>query len=195
MIIGVDLDEILSDTLTSVLEFYNKLHGTSIKRDSFHTYNYWEIWGGTREKAIELMDQFYDTDGFLNIMPVYGAFEALTKLKKLGFEFCIVTGRSKNFEKETKEWIDINYPNIFSEIYFANTFSIDNSDQRKSAILKKLGIKTFIEDDPYHITDCLNMGIKVFTIDYPWNKGLEDKNLIRVKSWSEILKRLPKEAI
>ena len=192
--IGVDLDEILSDTLSPVLEYYNKIHHTSFKRDKFTTHNYWETWGGTKEKAMKLIDEYYQTDYFKNTKPLPGAFEALLKIKEFGYKLCVITGRSIGYEKQTKAWIDKYYPNIFSDIFFVNTFGkTDEISRNKSEICNSLGIKIFIEDDPYYIEDCANAGIKVLYLDYPWNKEVNFKNSTRVYSWKEIAEKLNEE--
>lgn len=190
--IGVDLDEILSDTLTSVLEYYNKLHNTSFKREGFSSYNYWEVWGGTKENAVKLIEDYYETNYFKNIKPIIGAKENLEELKKDGYEMFIITGRSDKFKKETMDWVNQYYPNIFSEIFFANTFDIDNTNTKKSDICIKNNISILIEDDPYHLEDCAKAGIKTIVLDCPWNKNFRAENSIRTFSWKEIVKEIKK---
>jgi 5'(3')-deoxyribonucleotidase len=190
MKIGVDLDEILSDTLTSVLEYYNSVHGTNLKRDEFVSYNYWEIWGGTKENAVKLIEDYYKTNYFKNIKPIAGAKENLEKLKSEGYELFVITGRSDKYKKGTKDWLTEYYPNIFSDIFFANTFDIDNTDTKKSDICIKNNIPILIEDDPHHLADCVQAGIKTIVLDCPWNKNFQAKNSVRVFSWEEITQKV-----
>lgn len=188
MKIGVDLDEILSDTLTTLLEFYNNLYKTSFKKEDFYTYSYWEIWGGTREDSINLINKYYETNNPTDIKTIKRSFEAVSKLKELGHELHIITGRSESFKERTETWLNKHYPNIFSSINYANTFNADENEKFKSDICKNIGVEIFIEDDPYHIQKCSDAGIKVLFIDYPWNKNKEFKNATRVYSWDEIVK-------
>ena len=184
--IGVDLDEILSDTLTSVLEYFNKLYIKSHKKEHFYTYNYWDILGGTKEGSIKFVDDYYKTDYFTNIKPIKDAYRNLVKLKKLGHELYVITGRSETYEKQTRDWVEKHYPDIFSEIFFVNTFSNSLIPIKKSQVCNMNGIKLLIEDNPDYIIDCTDNGVEVLFLDYPWNKGKEFKNATRVYSWDEI---------
>ncbi len=188
--IAVDLDEILSETLSSVLEYYNTIHHSLFKRADFTSYNYWEIWGGTKNDEVEFIKNFYKTDFVKNTKPVAGAYEALLELKKLGYQFCIITGRSDVYKEQTLEWINQCYPNIFSDTFFANTFKLDKSTRKKSDICKSLNIKILIEDDSFHIADCTSEGITVLVLDCPWNKSANYENSIRLYSWEEISKNI-----
>jgi 5'(3')-deoxyribonucleotidase len=190
MKIGVDLDEILSDTLTSVLEYYNSVHKTNLKRNEFVSYNYWEIWGGTKENAVKLIEDYYKTNYFKNIKPIAGAKENLENLKSEGYEMFVITGRSDKYKKETKDWLTEHYPNIFSDIFFANTFDIDNTDTKKSDICIKNNIPILIEDDPHHLADCAQAGIKTIVLDCPWNKNFQAENSVRVFFWEEIAQKI-----
>jgi 5'(3')-deoxyribonucleotidase len=190
--IAIDLDEILSDTLTSVLDYYNTIHKTSIKREDFHSYNYWEIWGGSRERAVKLIADYYKTDYFKNIKPVAGSIDGINKLKELGYEMYVVTGRSVEYKKQAINWLDKYFKNMFKDIFFADTFSVDIETKKKSEICKENGLKLIVEDDPYHIEDCTKAGIEVIYIEYPWNKNKEFKNAIKVSSWKEIPETIQK---
>ncbi len=54
-----------------------------------------------------------------------------------------------------------------------------------------MGIKIMIEDNPEYALDCAKNGIKTFLLDKPWNKNYsQHENLIKVKSWEEIVKSL-----
>jgi len=182
--IGIDLDEILSDTLTSAIDCYKNTHNVSLNRETFTAKDYREIWGK--------IENFWQSEYFKNTKPVKGAFEELAPLKKLGYEFYIITGRYNKYTTQTKEWLDKYYPNIFSGIYFANTFNTEGGTKKKSEICKNLGIEIFIEDDELHIEDCSDAGIKVLILDHPWNKHKDVKNSIRAYSWKEMSEKINK---
>ena len=89
-IIAVDLDEVLSNTLVSVIEFHNHTYGTSLKLSDFETYNYWETWGGTKEESIERIRIFYGS-------PFYD------KCSPLPFSFDVCRVRKKTKKKKQKK--------------------------------------------------------------------------------------------
>lgn len=193
--IGIDIDEILANTLESILVYYNEIHKTSYKREDFATYNYWETWGGTKDEAIAFVRSFFETENLYKIPPISGAYEELLKLKNLGYKFFAVTGRSSKYEIQTLEWISKYYPNIFLGTYFTHYLNVDCATTKKSDICKQLGIDILVEDDEYHISDCANAGIKVIFLDCPWNKKVNFKNATRVFSWKEISEKIKELSI
>jgi len=186
MRIGVDLDEVLSDTLSGILDEYNAENKTAFKKEDFFSYKYWEVWGGTRDQAIDFVNKIQAKGFSKKVKPLGGAYEILLKLKKEGHEFFIITGRSESDKNYTEEWVNKNYPNIFSGIYFANMFN--DKLQKKSEICKDIAIDIFIEDDLEHVLDCVSAGIKVLIFDCLWNRKEDPKNTKRVHSWNEIYK-------
>ncbi len=77
MKIAVDLDEILAEFLASVIAFHNDTYKTKLSKSDFHSYKYWEVWGGNRDEAIQKVYDFHQTPYFQNIKPVAGAIEAI----------------------------------------------------------------------------------------------------------------------
>ena len=48
MLTAVDIDDTLGDYTSSLAEFYNKKYNTSLVRNDFYSYNFWEVWGHER---------------------------------------------------------------------------------------------------------------------------------------------------
>jgi len=167
--------------------FHNEKYGTSLKKEDFHSYNFWEVWGGTEEEACCKVLEFYQTKYFDDITPIPGSLDALSVLKEEGLSLFSITGRGSSLKEKTSRYIDHHFPNIFSEIHHANTFGHTSVRLKKSEICKKLGIGIIIEDDLRHITDCADAGIKVLVFDQPWNRVGLPGNAIRVNSWHQIL--------
>ena len=57
MRIGLDLDEVLSRFVLGLVEYYNSTYKTSLKLEDFHSYKFWEVWGGTKEDTIKKISQ------------------------------------------------------------------------------------------------------------------------------------------
>ena len=190
MLLGIDLDEIVADSLDAIIKFHNEKYKTNLKKDNFVSYRFWEIWGGTKEESVKKISEFFKTDHLANIYPIAGSLGALADLKKSGHELFIITGRRNEIIKQTEEWIEKHFPNIFSGAHFANSYTLGGHERKKSDICKKLGVELIIEDDLLHATDCAKNGIKVFLFDYPWNQGNLSPNIERVFSWSEIVDKL-----
>ncbi|MDD5547464.1 MAG: hypothetical protein PHN74_00985 [Candidatus Pacebacteria bacterium] len=189
MIIGIDLDEILADSLNAIVEFHNKKYGTTLKRNDFHSYRFWEIWGGTREEAIKKVYEFFITNP-MHINPIAGSFEALKTLKKNGHELLIITARQNELIEYTNKWIEKHFPEIFSGIHYANTYTMAGHSRKKSDICNGLGIKLLIEDDLTHAEDCAKSGIKILLLDCPWNQNSLPKNTERIFSWNDAVDKI-----
>ena len=187
MKIGIDLDEILADSLPALIEYHNATYGTSLTREQFHSYKFWEIWGGTREEAIQKIYDFFKTPYFRNIRPVTGSQKAISILKQNNDLF-VITARQDDVAKATKGWINKHFPNAFSGIYFANHYSQKGEPKTKKEICDPLELDILIEDSLDYALECYNPSRKVLLLDCPWNKNSElPQGIHRVHSWKEIV--------
>ncbi len=191
MRIGIDLDEVVADSLTGIIAFHNKKYGTTLKKEDFHSYDFWETWGGTPEEAAEKVYEFFATDQLATVDHIAGSMEALAELKKQGHNLYIITGRSDDLVRETEEWVETKFPKVFSGIHFANLYTFDGRACLKSELCKELNIDILIDDQPANVYDCATKGIRVFLFDQAWNReAILPAGAERVLSWSEILKRI-----
>ncbi len=70
MKIGIDLDDVLIEFLPSLIQYHNEAHSTCLELSQFTSYKFWEIWGGTREQAVQKVYAFHKTPHFQNIPAV-----------------------------------------------------------------------------------------------------------------------------
>ena len=184
MRIGIDIDEVIADTLSVVLKNHNAEFGTAFSRNDFYSYRFWETWGGTREEAIKEIYSFW-SNHIQNVPLMRGALENIYELKRAGHTLYVVTGRQDEFIEETKTWIQKHFPGIFEDIFFTNAYGLNKQSRSKAKICKELGIDVLIEDDLDHINDCIQQGVRVVLFDSPWNKSASP-DVTRVHSWKEI---------
>ena len=187
MLIGVDLDDVLADFITPLIKFHNQTYGTKLTKDEFNSYDFWEVWGGTREEAIQKVYNFHNTPFFTNIKPTPSSIEAIDTLKKDN-ELVIITSRQNSVIKPTREWVNQHFPNCFSEIYFTNHYSLTGQQIKKSTICSTLSVGILVEDSLVYALDCLSKEREVILIDQPWNQQeILPKGISRVKSWEEVV--------
>jgi len=190
MKIGIDLDEILGGLVPELLKFHNDKYKTNFKLEDFFSYKLWEVWGGNREEAIEKIYEFYKTDFFKNIKPIKGSQKAIEKLKKNN-ELFIITARQNVIKKETRLWVEKNFPNAFSNIHFTNHYAQKEKLKTKKEVCDLLDVDILIEDSLEYSSECVNPKRKIFLMDYPWNKSDNlPKNIERVYSWEEIIDKI-----
>ena len=187
MKVGIDLDEVLADFLSALIEYHNTAYGTSLIREEFQSYRFWETWGGTREEAIQKVYDFHETPYFKNMKPVVGSQELIDILNQNN-DLVVVTSRQDDVAEATGEWIALHFPDTFSDVYFANHYSQNGSSTTKKQICDSVGIDVLIEDSPEHALECLNPKRKVLLLDCPWNMSFElPQGIYRINSWKEIL--------
>lgn len=190
MKIAIDIDEVLGQFMKALIDFHNSEYKTNLKLEDFFSYNFWNVWGGTKEEAIEKVYKFHKTDFFKNIKPVTDSQDSVKKLKEDN-ELFVITSRQNDVIEETKLWIQNNFPNTFSNIYFTNHFSKNGNSKTKKEICDLLDIDILIEDSLEYSLECIKPNRKIFLLDYPWNKSNSlPKEITRVYSWREIIEKI-----
>jgi len=204
-VIAVDLDEVLARTTLAIADFHNDTYGTSLTMDDFVSYDYTQVWGGTREESIAKWRLFFDSPYFLKVEPVEGSLETLKLLKARRFSLVIVTARQQFVADLTKKFVDRHFPGIFESINFANHFLTEEEkltfiSKPKSVICRDVHAQLPIDDSHENATEVAKAGIPVLLFDlqgaYKWNKLGDGQQLpekvTRVKSWKEVQAWFPR---
>ena len=144
--IGIDIDEVLVNQLEQVIEFYYSKTGKHIPLENFFSYKWWEVWGISKEEAINIDSEFKLSPYFSKVTFVEGAKEAIFKLSN-SYELFFITSRALYLEKKTKIFIKKHFPEKQFKIIFSNDFHIENPGKTKSDIGKELNINFLIEDN------------------------------------------------
>ena len=191
MKIGIDMDEVLVDTIAAMIIFHNKKYKTNLTIENFTSYNFWEVWGGTKTEAIEKVKLFYPTNYFKNAQPLFGAVSSIKKLSKIA-ELHIVTSRPEKLtSQQTIESLSKYFTNKFKAVHFTNYYSEYGKLKSKSAVCKELGITILIDDSLAYARECAKKGIKVMLLDKKYNQAVRlPKNVFRVNSWGEIVEKI-----
>lgn len=192
-IIAVDIDDVLANLAEEIVVYSNKNWGTSLTIDDYN--EHWgEMWkvddAETKRRSNELHDAGLAT--WLTHKP-----EARPVLSKLSdsYTLMLVTSRRKVITRETTEWIDKYFRNIFQGIHFTGIFDSDeHADYQvqltKADILKNIGAEYLIDDQPKHCFAAAEVGISALLFgNYPWNRSIKlVKNMVKVRDWQEVLR-------
>jgi len=187
MNIAVDLDDTLVDLLEQLILFHNNTFGTNLKRNDFNTCIYQKVWGGSREETIAKIMNFIASPYFQDIRPLVGAVEGVEHLKSLGHNLFLVTGRDNNTNILTRKLLDQYFSGYFCGVYHTNAYTHSDGWLKKSEVCARLKAPLIIDDDPIHIHDCTDRGIKVLVYDNPWNRIELPVGATRVLNWKEII--------
>jgi len=190
MKIGIDIDEIVAEFVRGYLKIYNKKHNKNRDYEEIFSYNLWESLNITKEEAIKIADEFYNSQHFQEIELVEGAIEAINKLGEEN-EIFFITSRPGHIKDKTREFIMKHFSQIKSEIIHSGDFWGGLGSRTKAQICSELKLDFMIEDNKSYSQEIAKSGIKVFLMDKPWNIGVEESNnLIRVKNWEEVMNNL-----
>lgn len=193
MKIGVDLDSVVADIMSPLIDFHNKNYRTNLKLSDHTTFSVEKIWKCTEEEGLNRLFKFYQSDFMDKIKPMPGSIDSIKYLSNI-HEFHIITSRSNMLDKITNHWVKKYLPNIFKTINLTNqSGGKGKKNIKKSEVAKKLGISLFIEDHLEYTYDCASLDIKVLLMDMPWNQTKKlPENIVRVYSWKEIVNKISK---
>jgi uncharacterized HAD superfamily protein len=108
----------------------------------------------------------------------------------MGYFPHFVTARPETLEKETRDWLKKYFKDLEFPVYFTHR-DAGMPSLKKSEICKSIGAEILIDDYIENALDCAENGIKVFLMDAPWNQtGSLPDNVVRVKSWKEVISKL-----
>lgn len=189
--IAVDIDEVLADTIKSMMEKYNYTwKWKKVSFDDLTNYNLWEIeklWM-TKNQALWIFIKHQLFSWITKkIPPIKWAKEKLMELKSKWYKIYAVTARFSFMSFSTKRWIKKNFPDCFEWIIFADFFT--KYAKKKSDLCKKVWATIMIEDNLETCIDCENNWIMCFLFDKPWNKEFsQDKHkwIKKISSRNEI---------
>lgn len=187
MLIAVDLDGVLSNTLGGFIKFHNEAYGTTLVREDFYSEYYWEVLKEPKEVTTAKFDIFFKTHHFQNIQPILGAQETTVYLAKK-HELVVLTARRLEFTDATKQWIEIHFPQTFKDVHVINhaTLATSGKTMTKGEKCEELGIDLVIEDNIMHAMDCLRDTRNVLLLDQLWNQEELPNGIQRVASWDDI---------
>jgi uncharacterized HAD superfamily protein len=175
-ILGVDLDNVISNTDEVVREIIGQRFGIPLRREDIVDFAYSEC-GITKEQERELFEQFHE-QACGTVIPLEGCRDALVQLQSR-FEVHIITSRNPMSADITKAWLTRNeIPH--DKLEFAESKSVMTH------------LSTLIDDRRETIYQLADAGVPGILWDYPWNQpSPQDPPIVRrVRSWEEIVELL-----
>lgn len=176
-VVAVDIDEVLCHFIPGLAEFHNSEYGGTLTSESFVSYQFHEVWGGTESDCVVKMETFFQSDYFLkDLNPVDGAYEALKALKEtFPIELHLVTARQLTLEEQTKAWISKHYPDLFTDIHFGNHYSSSGKKRSKPEMCKEIKAVCLIDDSQVYAGQCAKENIPTILFgNYAWNKRRDE---------------------
>jgi hypothetical protein len=188
MKIGIDLDDVLADSLPHYLRAFNRRFGLDVELAD----GAWRIADRfphiPRQEADDFFTELID-DGFFSSRPLFpGAKEAVETLAEDGHRLYIITGRSPQEEPITRRWL--THVEVLSYFEAVMHRTREPVGHHKSSAASELRLDLFIEDELAVALAVSETTIPVLLFDQPWNQGSLPGNVHRIRSWHEALTQI-----
>lgn len=121
------------------------------------------VWGGTREEADKKMRQFFASPFFHGTgrgIPVIDGAREVLKKHAHRLDLHVVTSRQNILEDHTREWVEANYPGIFTKLHFGNHHSTEGEVRSKPDLCRAIDAVMIIDDNVRYATQCAEAGIR-----------------------------------
>lgn len=182
--IGIDLDDVVFDFVKELLVSLELKYNKRLLFENVTNYFFPSIFNLDLEQVLELIKNL----DYINLGLCKNAKNSILELSQK-YDIYFITSRvfrDGTLESLKKNFNDIPFELIFSSNPYANTLGKDKGD-----LCLELGINLMVEDSKEHSEICAKKGVKVFLLDKPWNKDVEEhENLVKVGGWDEILEKL-----
>jgi uncharacterized HAD superfamily protein len=190
MIIGVDIDDVLADNVPKLCAWHNRVYGTDFNKDNLVITKNQFMLGDIKKRKGKLC-QFFKNPEFTEMKPIAGAIRAISAISKT-HKLILITARPKNTYDNTKLWINMYFPNMFTDMHYNDDWEKSSVHGNKLEIGKNANIDLLIDDAIKTVYEFATNGIPTLLFDQPWNQTdepLPDK-VIRVKNWKEIVENI-----
>ncbi len=188
MKIGIDLDDVLADSLPHYLHAFNKRFSLDVELADAA----WRITDRfphiPRQEADDFFTQLIADGFFLSRSLIPYAKEAVETLADDGHDLYIITGRTPRDEQITMDWLTrVGVRSYFEAVVHRTR---DPVERHKADVASGLALSLFIEDELAVALAVAETAIPVLLFDRPWNQGLLPDNVCRIGSWYEALTQI-----
>ena len=190
--IAVDIDDVLAAFAESFVYYCNQKWGTNLVPDDW-TEDWAKLWKVDHLETLKRADVIYESDIFSLVRADIEAARVLKNLAKT-YKLVVVTSRPKAVSKDTLEWIEKFFGDVFEEIHFAGFYDDmektipEKLKATKADIARQIGAQYLIDDSPKHCLAVAEAGItSILFGDYKWNRHIKlGPNMVRAKNWKEV---------
>lgn len=173
---AVDIDNVLGHAEPEVQRIFQEVTGTLWPMGLYGSAGGLDTSQLERNLIEKIFSRFHEESiPRLPLLP--GAKQALAVIHRR-YRIIIVTARRPYSRPQTLQWLK-KHGIPFDALYHT---------EEKTGIPET--ITAAIDDHPYHIQGYCALGMQVFVMDQPWNRGLEQADVIRVKGWDALLQWL-----
>ncbi len=183
--IGVDVDDVLVESLPAYLEAFRSYFGRDVKIEDAA----WEIFARYPDISAGEMWRFFaklDETGFLATRPVYPeAAAAMQALAGAGHRLVVVTGRLLAHRDHTQHLLEsAGIADLFDDLVHRDG---EVAAAYKPRVVRERRLDLLIEDELHVAAAAALVPVPVLLFDRPWNQGAPPEGVTRVTSWADVL--------
>ncbi len=184
--IGVDVDDVLAESLPGYLEAFGSFFGREVKIEDAA----WEIFPRFPEISPGEISRFFakleETD-FLGTRPVYTeAAAAMRALAGAGHRLVVVTGRPLAHRHHTRRLLrNAGIAELFEDLVHRDGGA---AVEYKPRVVRERRLDLLIEDELHVAVAAALVPVPVLLFDRPWNRGALPGGVIRVADWDHVLR-------
>lgn len=181
MKIGIDIDGVISDFVTTFRKVVKDKYGIEFAYEDITQHDLYKVLGIDKDEAKQLIYETFDHDlGFQA-----GAIEGIKELHK-HHEIVLVTARTVKKRELTERWLSKHAIQYHKLVFL---------EEGSKHSLENEGFDAIIDDHLEEIVNWMGKIPLVLVFNHPWNKSVNIKNNFeRVYDWSGILERLDRHA-
>jgi uncharacterized HAD superfamily protein len=182
--IGVDVDDVLVESLPGYLEAFRGYFGRTVKIEEAA----WEIFNGYPDISADQLSGFFatlETTDFLATRPVYpDAVEAMHRLSQLGHRLVVVTGRFMAHRDHTRRLLEAaGIAHLFEEMVHRDG---EPAAIYKPRVARERRLDLLIDDELHLAVATAAASVPVLLFDRPWNQGRLPAGVVRVHTWGQV---------
>ena len=184
MRIGIDIDDVLADSLPEFVGAFNRRFGLQVSVSEAG----WEIFRRHPEISSEEIRAFfaelYQADFFGSRPLLPGAREGVAQLYREGHRLFIITGRLHQDRHVTDRWLlQTGLSSFFQEIICRDGA---HAPLHKYRATERLRLDVLLEDEYEVALAAAELPVRVLLFDRPWNQGPLPSRILRIRSWPEV---------
>lgn len=175
MLIAVDIDGVVCDTVGSLCPRLKEKYGLEIKPTDITE---WNLETDTFDLYSEIKEAQKDPQFMIVLKPIVGSQKAIKRLAEK-HEIVFMTARPNHCKPATSLWIYHHFGDY--PIYHS-------PGQGGHGEKETFEFDILIDDSPVNVINAANSGRKVIMLLQPWNEKfyVDDPRIIRLRIWEEI---------
>lgn len=190
--IGIDVDDVLAESLPGYLEAFRRRFGREVRIEEAA----WEIFRRYPEISATQMWGFFselEASDFLGTRPVYPeAVGAVKALAANGHRLFVVTGRLTQHRDHTRRLLQrAGLLEFFEELVHRDN---EAATDYKPRIVREMKLDLLVEDELHVALAAADVPIPVLLFDRPWNQGELPPGITRVSDWDQVLRLVAAQA-